>query len=305
MNMAFCYISARLRILPSVSLNQAQIGDKVTVELSNGQKYDLDITGTMHDLNAFPGNMVPLPTAYVSFQTLAWMGFPGQSNEIDIVTKDKITSIPELGTVASAIRQKIENRGLTVYSAQVKNADEHWAKPVSQSFTLILSGLGVFSLILSAFLVVNTISALIAQQKRQIGMMKAIGGTARQIINLYLVLVSFYGLLALFIGLPISLGLGYLFMQMVANLLNLDITNFYLPARVFFLELGAAILVPAIAAALPILGGVKISVPKPLATMAFPEKTRRGSSTKSSSKSVSFPALSSSPCVIHSAAKPD
>ena len=260
----------------SLPLSQAQIGDKVTVELSNGKKYDLTIAGTVHDLNAFPGNMVPLPTAYVSLQTLEWLGFPGQCNQINIVTKEKITSIPELGKIASAIRQRLEDRGFTVYSTQVKNADEHWAKSVTQSFTLILSGLGIFSLILSAFLVVNTITALVAQQKRQIGMMKAIGGTGRQIISLYLVLVAFYGILALIVALPISLGLGYFFMNMVANLLNLDITNFHLPMRVLFLELGAAILVPAVAAALPIMGGVKVPVREALSDYGISGKNRAG-----------------------------
>ena len=114
-----------------------------------------------------------------------------------------------------------------------------------------LSGLGIFSLILSAFLVINTITALIAQQKRQIGMMKAIGGTGRQIIGLYLVLVAFYGVLALLVAVPISMGLGYFFMSMVANLINLDITRFHMPMRVLFLEVIAAILVPAVAAAFP------------------------------------------------------
>jgi putative ABC transport system permease protein len=260
----------------SLPLSQSQIGDQVTVELSNGKKYDLTITGTVHDLNAFPGNMVPLPTAYVSLQTLEWMGFPDQCNQINIVTKDKVTAIPQLSEIATAIRQRLEDKGFPVYSTQVRNADEHWAKPVTQGFTLILTGLGFFSLILSAFLVVNTITALVAQQKRQIGMMKAVGGTGGQIMRLYLVLVGFYGILALILAIPISMGLSYVFIGMVAGLLNLDITNFHLPLRVLFLELGAAILVPAIAAALPILGGVKVSVREALSDYGIAGKNRTG-----------------------------
>jgi putative ABC transport system permease protein len=258
----------------SLPLAKAQIGDKVTLELSNGKQFTPTITGTVHDLNAFPGTMVPLPTAYVSMQTLEWMGFPGDYNQINIITKERITSIPEIGEVASIIRQRLQDRGFDVYSTQLKNPDEHWAKPTTQSFTLILSGLGIFSLILSGFLVVNTITALIAQQRRQIGMMKAIGGSGRQIFSLYLVLVGFYGALALVLALPISMGLGYVFMNMVANLLNLDITNFHLPLNVFFLEFGAAILVPAIAAAIPIIGGVKIPVREALSDYGIAGKNR-------------------------------
>ncbi len=260
----------------SLPLSQAGIGDQVTVELSNGKKYQLTIAGTAHDLNAFPGNMAPLPTAYVSWQTLEWLGFPGQSDQLNIVTTEKVSSIPEVQLIASTLRNRMLDRGFTVYGMQLKNPEEHWAKSVTQSFTLILSGLGIFCLALSAFLVINTITALVAQQKRQIGMMKAIGGTGRQIVSLYLTLVGFYGVLALFIALPISLGLSIVFMNMVGGLINLDITSIYLPLRVVLLEVGAAVLVPAIAAAIPIRGGVKVSVREALSDYGIAGKMRSG-----------------------------
>ena len=107
-------------------------------------------------------------------------------------------------------------------------------------------------------------------------MMKAIGGTAKQIITLYLVTVSLYGVLALIIALPISMVMGYFFINMVANLLNIDINNFYLPLRVLLLELGAALIVPAVAAIIPILGGVKVSVREALSDYGISEGNRTG-----------------------------
>ena len=52
-----------------------------------------------------------------------------------------------------------------------------------QSILLILGVLGSLSLFLSGFLVVNTISAMVAQQIRQIGMMKAVGARAGQVLG--------------------------------------------------------------------------------------------------------------------------
>ncbi len=260
----------------SLPLSQAQIGDNVKVELSSGKQYELNIAGTAHDLNAFPGNMVPLPTAYVSLQTLEWLGFPGQGNQINIVTKQNITSVPELEKMASILKQRLQDRGFPVYSTLVKNANEHWAKSVTQSFILILGGLGLFCLVLSGFLIINTITALVSQQRRQIGMMKSIGGTGGQIISLYMVLVGFYGILALILAIPISLGLGYFFMNLVANLLNINIINFHMPLRVLFLEIGAALLVPALAAVFPIMGGVKVSVREALSDYGISGKIKTG-----------------------------
>ena len=257
----------------SLPLTTAEIGDTVTLETSNGRSYELNISGTVHDLNAFPGSMVPLPTAFVSRQTLEWLGFSGQCNQIHITAVDS-TGIPALEKTASALKERLQEKGFPIYSTQVRDPREHWARTTTESFSLILFSLGIFTLILSAFLVVNTITALVTQQKRQIGIMKAVGGMRKQIISLYLVLVSFYGLLALLIALPISLGLGYIFVNMVANLLNLDIVNFHLPVKVLLLEIGAAVLVPAVAAALPILGGVKITVREALSDYGIAGKSR-------------------------------
>ena len=63
---------------------------------------------------------------------------------------------------------------------------------------------GFLSLFLSVFLIINTVSALVAQQSRQIGIMKSVGGRSPQIVAMYLLLVVTYGLLALVLAVPIG-----------------------------------------------------------------------------------------------------
>ena len=72
------------------------------------------------------------------------------------------------------------------------------------SLGLLLTPLGVLALFLSGFLVINTISALMAQQVRQIGVMKAIGARRGQVVVLYLGAVLIYSLLALAIAIPMT-----------------------------------------------------------------------------------------------------
>src|SRR5690606_5193256 len=123
---------------------------------------------------------------------------------------------------------------------------------------LIIVGLG--SLFLSGFLVVNTISGLLAQQKRQIGIMKVIGASRPQIVGVYIVMVVFLGLVALAIAVPASLALAYFLLYgVVANLLNFDILEFYLPADVFVLQVIVAILSPMVSALVPILNGTRMT----------------------------------------------
>ena len=61
------------------------------------------------------------------------------------------------------------------------------------SFVLVLDVMAVVSLLLSTVLILNTFMALITQQTNQIGMLKAVGGTSRTIIQIYLAGVLVYG----------------------------------------------------------------------------------------------------------------
>ncbi|MFC2000888.1 ABC transporter permease [Chloroflexota bacterium] len=244
----------------SVSLPGVQIGDNIIIELSDGQQYEMNITGTVHDLNAVPANLNPQLTAYVSMKTLGWLGFGETYNRLEIVAQDEFDNLAKLEVVADDLRDWLQRTGINVGSINALEPGEHWGRDTTQSFTLILNFIGIFALLLSGFLVINTISAMLTQQRRQIGMMKAVGGTGRQIINLYLVLVTFYGLLALLVALPIGMGLAYLFTAAVNQFLNLDMLHFYLPLPILFLQFIVALLVPVVASLIPVMGGVRVTV---------------------------------------------
>ena len=244
----------------SVSLPGVQIGDDIIIELSNGKQYELNVTGTVHDLKVPPASMSRQLTAYVSMKTLGWLGLGETYNRLEIVAQNKYGSLAKLESVADELRDRLQRTGISVNSVNILEPGEHWGRDTSQSFTLILNFIGIFALLLSGFLVVNTISAMLAQQRRQIGMMKAVGGTGRQIINLYLVLVAFYGLLALVVALPIGMGLAYLFTIAVNQFLNLDMLNFHLPLPILLMQLTVALLVPIVASLIPVLGGVRVTV---------------------------------------------
>jgi putative ABC transport system permease protein len=257
----------------SVSPSGAQIGDSIVIELSNGRQYELNVAGIVHDLNAVPANLDPQLTGYVSMKTLGDLDLPSTTyNRLEILTLAEFNSLAKLEAVADELRERLQRTGVSVDSIGVRETGEHWARETTQSFTLILSFIGIFSLILSGFLVVNTMSALLTEQRRQIGMMKAIGGTGRQITGIYLVLVTVYGLLSLVVALPIGMGLGYLFTRAVTQFLNVDIVNFYLPAQVFLLQLIAALLVPIVASAIPVLGGVQVTAREALSSYGIGSK---------------------------------
>ena len=80
---------------------------------------------------------------------------------------------------------------------EVNDPGQHFAMEFLPTILLILSLLSTFALLLSAFLVINVITAILTQQTRQIGVMKAVGADPRQLTVLYLRMVLIFGLCAL------------------------------------------------------------------------------------------------------------
>jgi len=67
---------------------------------------------------------------------------------------------------------------------------------------LAMSSFGLFILILSGILVVNLLTALMASQIRQIGVMKALGGTRGKIARIYFGQALLLGIAAIAIAIP-------------------------------------------------------------------------------------------------------
>jgi putative ABC transport system permease protein len=116
------------------------------------------------------------------------------------------------------------------------------------------------SLALSGFLIVNTLSAILAQQVKQIGIMKSIGARTPQITSMYLIMVVMFGVLALLVAVPVgafgALGLASLF----AGFLNFDIGGFQLQPQVVIVQAVISLSAPLLAALFPIMRGVRVTV---------------------------------------------
>jgi putative ABC transport system permease protein len=110
--------------------------------------------------------------------------------------------------VANAVADKVEKAGFTVRRVQVPEPGKLPLQDIFDALALLLTPLGLLALLLSSFLVINTISALIAQQVRQIGVMKAIGARRYQIVGMYLGAVLLYSLAALAVAVPLTVAVA-------------------------------------------------------------------------------------------------
>jgi putative ABC transport system permease protein len=125
---------------------------------------------------------------------------------------------------------------------------------------LMMGVVGVLTIILGLFLVYNTINAIMLEQVKQIGLMKAIGGRAGQILWIYLSASLIYGLLASLVAIPLAaIGAHYLTL-FVLGLLNFEPGPFTIDLRAAQIQVGVAVLSPLAASLFPIVAGVRLTV---------------------------------------------
>lgn len=250
----------------SLPLTNANVGDKVVVETPDGKKRQLRIAGLAHDMNKPPAQFVGQTYGYVTFDTLEWLGFPRDFDELFIRVAENETDKEHIQAIADQVQDKIEKSGRTVYWIWIPEPGEHPANEAVEPLLIILGVLGALSLFLSGFLVVNTISALMAQQIRQIGIMKAVGGRVIQIVQLYVGMVLIFSLLSLVVAVPLGGLAAYAFTGYMAGLINFDLAGFRFPPQALAFEVAVGLIVPLLAALYPIFSGARITVREALST---------------------------------------
>lgn len=236
-----------------------RVGDTATVELPDGTQRTLQVAGSVHNINLPPPMFTGTAYGYVSVSTLEWLGQPDNLNELHILVADNQMDRQHIQAVADEVRGRVERTGRTVYYTYIPDPGKHPIDSALQVLLLLLGALGLLSLVLSGFLVVNTISALLSQQTRQIGIMKAIGARAGQIAGMYLTTVLAFGVLALMVGIPLGLLAAYGLSGYLAAMLNFDLVGLTIAPEVLIPQIVVGLTVPLVAALYPIISGTRVT----------------------------------------------
>ncbi len=250
----------RASLAPTLGLGDVAIGDTLIVEAPNGKQRTMRVGGTVHDMSQLPAFLNGSGYGYISFDTLEWLGEPRDYNQVVFRVAENRDDADHINAVAKAVQRKLERAGVNVIFALVPPPGEHPAQNFLDTLSLVLGAIGVLSLALSMFLIVNTLSAIMAQQVRQIGIMKAIGAKGAQVTRMYFVMVLLFGALSALIAVPLA-GVGALGLaSFFAGFLNFDLAGFRLDPQVVAIQVSIALIIPLLAALLPTLRGVRVTV---------------------------------------------
>ncbi len=251
-------------------------GNRVGIERLSSQHFELDMGDTVYfEVDDRPKarvisgklrhNFVPPP----DFGGPAVFFADSEGLELFDVKKGEFNQIlvqvtpysPELAReVASEIKDRLSKERIGVAVTIFQDPVKHWGRSFMEGINLVLQVMAVASLGASVVLVFNTLTGIITQQTNQIGMLKAIGGTRKHIIKVYLTGVLVYGGLSLIFALPLGAFLAFGITKYFLNLFNIDYEQFQYSINAFQLQIFAAIAVPVLAGLWPVMKGASITV---------------------------------------------
>ncbi|HSB01922.1 MAG TPA: ABC transporter permease, partial [Anaerolineales bacterium] len=249
--------STRLAAMPNVSA-----GDMLTIQTTSGNEATLKLAGIAYDFNRTPSPGTGTVYGFVTLDTLKRLNEPVSMNDLRIIVAPASRTLDEtyIHQVADQVKEKVERSGREVGGISVPEPGQHPLGTVLDALIIILGALSALTLLGGAFLVFNTIAALLAQQVRQIGIMKAIGAREDQIAAMYLVMILIFGWLALAITTPLSVVGGIRAAGFLADFFNLDLGAVQIPIQAFIVEALIGLGIPFLAAFYPVWSGTRVTV---------------------------------------------
>ena len=249
----------------------ARLGDQITVELPSGKTRQLKLVGVSQDqtIGAFRGNggyfNAPVQ-GYVNQNTLELLEqqLPKRFNNLFLTVEGDSTDQYILEEVSAEVRDVLEKTDVQIYSTTLRSSTDHPNLYLARALLDVLIVIGIFIVFLSGFLITNTLQALLNQQVQQIGILKTVGARRVQIVGIYMMLNLLYGLLALIVALPLSFQVAFWIVDYLTVQMNTSFFGFRILPGVILLETAIAILMPQLAALVPVLQGTRISVQEAL-----------------------------------------
>lgn len=120
--------------------------------------------------------------------------------------------------------------------------------------------LAMIALIVSGFLVINVISSIVVEQKRQIGVMKSIGATGWDNFFIYAGIAFAYGVIGVIPGVIVGIPGGNAASHALAPQLNTVLDGYQISPSSVILGILVGLLVPVLAAIIPVLMGTRVKI---------------------------------------------
>lgn len=234
------------------------IGDEVIFEIDN-REHTFPIIGLIRHPFVPPPFMYDLAWFFGDETMMERFGVP-PGKFLELLVRVTPYSDEYAKEVATSIKEQLAKQNYSVQAAVYQDPHKHWGRPFVEGMGMVTEVLAVMSLLLSAVLVLNTLTSIITQQTNQIGILKAIGGTRKTVVQIYLSSVMAYGTLALFLSLPLGIFAAYGLTRWYLSIFNIDYDIFHYSTGAVIFQVIAAVGIPLLAALPPVFKGASVTV---------------------------------------------
>ena len=244
----------------ALPLTRRAVGAEITLELPHAGRRSVPIAGTVHDPGVAPAAQEQTVYAYVTPRTLAALGETVPLTLLKVVVARGGDDAAAIERTTRDLAGWLAAQGCTVEQIRIPPPRRHPHQAQMNAILTMLTAFSGLALVLGAVLCATVIAALLAQQVRQIAIMKAIGARAVQVALPTLALVALLGLLATAIGLPLGIAAARAFVRAIAQLLNLRLEDATPPSGLLWMLALPGVLLPVLAALGPVAVATRRSV---------------------------------------------
>jgi len=174
-----------------------------------------------------------------------WSAITGEpANRRLIVRLRGVRSKRDVESAVNRLVGELRAQGIAARSAKIGKFNAHPHQWQLDTLLLLQGGIGLLAFFMGAVLVSQLMASILARQVREIGILKAIGATRRQVLAIYLAMLLALGAVAGAIAIPLAVGSGYAFSEFVSGKLNFEILTRELPHPVYLALAAASLLLP-------------------------------------------------------------
>jgi putative ABC transport system permease protein len=239
---------------------EVSVGGLLEFQLPDGSTRTLPVVGIVQDTASGAGDFLAAPFGYINTDTLQFLGQPDSFNRAFVTVASDGDDIVYIREVGAALKDKLEKNGNVVIRSRFSETHTHPLADTVNAILGILMALGILIVFLSSSLIANTLSALLNQHLRHIGVIKLVGGQRRQVFRMYITLIMAFGLIALAIAIPFGGAGAYGLAEFISSEMNFNLLGYRIVPMALLIQILVGLLVPLIAGLAPVMNGSRITV---------------------------------------------
>jgi putative ABC transport system permease protein len=260
----------------SLAVLETQAGRTMSVQTPDGQPRPVPVVGVVQDLGAAPAWQEQSGYAYITPETLAWLGESAGLEQLKITVTDRPLERAAIERTSRDLSGWLGQQGWAVEEIRIPPPGQHPHQRLMNGLAFVLLLFSLLALGLSAVVVAALVSGMLARHVRQIGTMKAIGAGAGQIACMYATMIVVIGAAAVALSIPAGLAAGRQLAGAFADLSNVALASLAIPWWVYLVDGLAGLLVPLLAASVPVVGASRVTVREALGEPGVSYRPARG-----------------------------